>query len=103
YQSKIQNPKSKTCPERSERIQNPGVAVALMGQLGEFQLQNIIALLQVEQQTGELLMEHGERGRGGFYFQDGAIIHAASRETGGFEAALEPFGWKSGKFHFEAS
>src|SRR5689334_15276642 len=73
-----------------------------MGQLGEFQLHNIVALLQVEKQTGELMLDSGDDERMSFYLQDGQIIHATFGERTGFEAAIEPFGWTGGKFHFEA-
>jgi hypothetical protein len=73
-----------------------------MGQLGEFHLHNIVALLQVERQTGELIVEGGDSQRASFYVQEGQIIHALCGEATGFEAAVEPFGWATGKFHFEA-
>lgn len=76
--------------------------MALIGQLGEFHLHNIIALLQVEHQTGELAVEQADGARVAFYFQDGQIIHAVNGTTSGFEAAIPPFAWPSGKFHFEA-
>jgi hypothetical protein len=76
--------------------------VALMGQLGEFHLHNIIALLQVEKQTGELAVENAEGQRVAFYLQDGQIIHAVNGTRVGFEAAIPPFAWTGGKFHFEA-
>ena len=76
--------------------------MALLGQLGEFHLHNIIALLQVEKQTGELTVENAEGRRVGFYLQDGQIIHAVAGPQAGFEAAIPPFGWTDGKFHFEA-
>jgi hypothetical protein len=73
-----------------------------MGQLGEFHLHNIIALLQVERQTGELAVESAEGRRVAFYLQDGQIIHAVNGTQAGFEAAIPPFAWAAGKFHFEA-
>ncbi len=73
-----------------------------MGQLGEFHLYNIIALLQVEKQTGELAVENAEGGRVALYLQEGQIIHAVNGTVSGFEAAIPPFAWPSGKFHFEA-
>jgi hypothetical protein len=73
-----------------------------MGQLGEFHLHNIIALLQVEKQTGELMVDGGDDHRMSFYLLEGQIIHAQQGGAVGIEAALEPFGWTSGKFHFEA-
>jgi hypothetical protein len=76
--------------------------VALMGQLGEFHLHNIIALLQVEKQTGELAVENAEGHRVAFYLQDGQIIHAVNGIQAGFEAAIPPFAWTTGKFHFES-
>lgn len=73
-----------------------------MGQLGEFHLHNIIALLQVEKQTGELAVENAEGQRVAFYLQDGQIVHAVNGTQAGFEAAIPPFAWPDGKFHFEA-
>src|SRR4051812_43157053 len=73
-----------------------------MGQLGEFHLHNIVALLQVEKQTGELMVDGGDDLRMSFYFQDGQIIHATYGDRRGFEAAIEPFGWPGAKFHFES-
>jgi Domain of unknown function (DUF4388) len=75
--------------------------VALLGQLEEFHLQHIVALLQVERQTGELMLEQDGQ-RACLYFQDGAIVHAVAGKETGYEAALAPFLWTSGKFHFEA-
>lgn len=73
-----------------------------MGQLGEFHLHNIIALLQVEKQTGELALENVEGRRIAFYLQDGQVIHAVNGAVTGFDAAIPPFAWTDGKFHFEA-
>jgi Domain of unknown function (DUF4388) len=75
--------------------------VALLGQLEEFHLQHIVALLQVERQTGELMLEQDGQ-RACLYFQDGAIVHAVAGKDTGYEAALVPFLWTGGKFHFEA-
>ena len=83
--------------------------MALVGQLSEFQLVNIIALLQVERKTGELTLQDEEQHTVRLYLKEGRVIHAeGSGATGhsapadGFELALEPFVWGGGKFHFEA-
>ena len=76
--------------------------MALIGQLQEFHLHNIIALLQVERQTGELLIEAEGGRRTALYLQEGVVVHAQGAAEGGFAAAVEPFGWGGGKFHFEA-
>ena len=75
--------------------------MALLGQLEEFHLQHIVALLQVERQTGELMLEQDGQ-RACLYFQEGAIVHAVAGKETGYEAALAPFLWTGGKFHFEA-
>jgi Domain of unknown function (DUF4388) len=82
--------------------------VALVGQLSEFQLVNIIALLQVERKTGELTLQDEEQHTVRLYLKGGLVIHAEgsgatghSAPTDGFEMALEPFTWPGGKFHFE--
>src|SRR3954452_17340878 len=82
------------------RGRGPGASVALLGRLEEFRLHHIIGLLQVERQTGELMLER-DRQRVSLYFQDGAIVHAVAGKETGFEAALAPFAWPQGKFHFE--
>ncbi len=74
--------------------------MALLGQLDEFHLQHIIGLLQVERQTGELALERGGQ-RVSLYFHEGAIIHAVAGPQSGYPAALVPFDWERGKFHFE--
>jgi hypothetical protein len=48
------------------------------------------------------MVDSGNDERMSFYLQDGQIIHATFGEHTGFEAAIEPFGWTGGKFHFEA-
>ena len=74
--------------------------MALLGRLEEFQLQHIIGLLQVEKQTGELRLEwDGQRAT--LYFQGGAIVHAVAGKETGYQAALAPFAWQQGTFHFE--
>lgn len=74
-----------------------------MGQLEEFHLHNIIALLQVEKQTGELALESADGGRVALYLQDGQIIHAVNGTASGFEAAIPPFAWPKGTFRFDAN
>jgi len=74
--------------------------VALLGQLDEFHLQHIIGLLQVERQTGELALECAGQ-RVSLYFHEGAIVHAVAGAQSGYPAALVPFDWERGKFHFE--
>jgi hypothetical protein len=75
--------------------------VALLGQLDEFHLHHIVGLLQAEHQTGELDLEcDGRRAR--LYFLNGAIVHAEAAGRSGLPAALVPFEWDHGKFHFEA-
>jgi hypothetical protein len=72
----------------------------LLGALEEFQLAHIIALLQVEKQTGELALERpGEQVS--LFFRDGAIIHAVGPRSEGYEVALGPFDWACGSFRFE--
>jgi hypothetical protein len=74
--------------------------VPLLGALDEFQLAHIIALLQVEKQTGELALERpGEQVS--LFFRDGAIIHAVGPRSEGYEVALRPFDWTCGSFRFE--
>jgi len=68
--------------------------------LEEFHLYHIIGLLQVERQTGELMLERDGQ-RVSLYFQDGAIVQAVAGKETGFQAALAPFAWPQGKFHFE--
>ncbi len=82
--------------------------MALIGQLNEFQLVNIIALLQVERKTGELTLQSEEQRTVRIYMKDGKVVHAegsgasgASAPADGFEMAMEPFVWPGGKFHFE--
>ncbi|HMA36140.1 MAG TPA: DUF4388 domain-containing protein [Chloroflexia bacterium] len=75
--------------------------MALLGQLNEFHLPHIIGLLQVEKQTGELVLEQGKQ-RVSLYFQDGNIVHALAGPQAGYDAALVPFIWATGKFHFES-
>ncbi|MDQ2808521.1 MAG: DUF4388 domain-containing protein [Chloroflexota bacterium] len=74
--------------------------MALLGQLNEFHLQHIIGLLQVERQTGELALECDGQ-RVSLYFHEGAIVHAVAGAQSGYPAALVPFDWQHGKFHFE--
>jgi hypothetical protein len=74
--------------------------VALLGRLEEFQLQHIIGLLQVEKQTGELRLEWDGQ-CAVLYFQGGAIVHAVAGKETGYQAALAPFAWQQGTFHFE--
>lgn len=74
--------------------------MALVGQLEEFHLHHIIGLLQVERQTGELMLEH-EGCRVSLFFDEGAIVHAVAGKETGYDAALKPFAWERGKFHFE--
>jgi hypothetical protein len=47
-------------------------------------------------------VEGGDEQRASFYVQAGQIVHAICGEATGFDAAVEPFGWATGKFHFEA-
>lgn len=82
--------------------------MALVGQLNEFQLVNIIALLQVERKTGELTLQDEALRTVRLYLKEGRVIHAEARGASGrdapadgFELALEPFTWPTGKFHFE--
>ncbi len=82
--------------------------VALVGMLSEFQLVNVVALLQVERKTGELTLQNDEQQTVRLYVQDGRVVHVESNTlrgpnapSDGFELALTPFTWAEGKFHFE--
>ncbi len=74
--------------------------MALVGRLDEFRLPHIIGLLQVEKLTGELTLEQNGS-RAALYFRDGVIVHAVAGKESGYQAALVPFTWQEGQFHFE--
>lgn len=75
------------------------MAQTLVGDLEEFNLNDILQLLGMARQTGALQISRG-KDKGAIYFKDGAIVHAKTPSNIGESAVYEFFQWNKGHFIF---
>ncbi len=72
----------------------------LVGDLKEFNLNDILQLLGMARQTGALKISRGAANKGIIYLADGDPVHASTSNCVGERAIYEMFTWREGKFHF---
>ncbi len=75
------------------------MAQTLVGNLKDFNLNDILQLLSMARQTGALNITHGAN-KGIIYFKDGIPVHAKTAENTAEGAIYEIFGWREGQFFF---
>lgn len=78
---------------RDERRKSPGFA----GLIKNLKIADIIQLNNMVRQTGLLkIQSDGKEGK--VYFEDGAVIHAETRNCTGEDAVYQIMGWEAGNF-----
>lgn len=75
------------------------MAQTLVGDLKEFNLNDILQLLSMAHQTGALQITRGNN-RGAIYFDNGIPVHARTSGHTGESAIYDIFTWTEGKFYF---
>ena len=73
--------------------------MALKGKLEEFEIADVLQLIQFSQKNGCLHLKGN--GEGEIYFQNGLVTHAVCGGAKGERAIEEILRWKSGDFSFE--
>lgn len=73
--------------------------IGLSGRLEDVNLLDMIQMLELDQNTGALVLSHGER-TGTLYFKDGVIVQADIRSPKREEPLFILLGWKTGRFLF---
>jgi len=77
------------------------LAQTLVGDLKEFNLNDVLQLLGMARQTGALHITHG-RGKGVIYMDKGIPVHALTSSTIAENAIYEIFSWSQGRFFFNS-
>jgi hypothetical protein len=103
---------TKPCPldQLAERIETvmdrleqarkiPLDQIGLSGRLEEVNVLDLVQMLELNQNTGALVLSHGER-TGTLYFKDGAIVDADIRSPKREEPLFVLLGWKAGRYLF---
>lgn len=75
--------------------------MALEGNLKDFDLSDILQLIQMGKKTGALEIESG-KDAGSIFFNEGAAVHAAATDIRGDEAVNRILRWRQGSFAFKA-
>lgn len=74
--------------------------MGLEGNLKDFDLSDILQLIQMGKKTGALEVESGSDA-GSIFFNDGAAVHAAATDIRGDEAVNRILRWRQGSFAFK--
>lgn len=73
--------------------------MGLEGNLKDFDLSDILQLIQMGKKTGALEV-HADSDLGNIYFSEGAAVHAAATDIQGDEAVNRILRWRQGSFAF---
>ncbi|RKX69671.1 hypothetical protein DRP53_07435 [candidate division WOR-3 bacterium] len=73
--------------------------MALIGRLEEFEIADILQLIQFSQKDGCLTIKG--KGKGKIFFEGGLVTHAICGDRKGERAIEEILRWKEGEFNFE--
>lgn len=75
--------------------------MGLEGNLQDFDLSDILQLIQMGKKTGALEVEAG-KDAGSIFFNEGAAVHATATDIRGDEAVNRILRWRQGSFAFKA-
>ncbi len=75
--------------------------MALEGTLEDFELTDILQIIQMGNKDGALLIEHPSGEKGFIFVEKSMVVHAECEGETGDMAIARIFGWSKGKFRFE--
>ncbi|MDZ7706126.1 MAG: DUF4388 domain-containing protein [Trueperaceae bacterium] len=78
-----------------------GTGNALQGQLEEKTLANLLQFLSLDQATGALQLRNNRGEQGAIFFENGKVVHIASKQAVGVTALSVLLTWTSGRFRFK--